>query len=113
VSARIARRRLETQFAAPAWAYVPAVQILMRVLVVTLPFSSGTAADKVRVLSLLSIRIVCPGEPQVIACRHLLASYHRHRVSRVLADDYGTVWAVGNRAGGFVGAVGMSFLTAV
>jgi hypothetical protein len=49
----------------------------------------------------------------VIACRELVASYHRHRVARVLAQDYGTVSATGNRAGGFLGAVGVSFLTAV
>jgi fatty acid desaturase len=52
-------------------------------------------------------------DPQVIACRELVASYHRHRVARVLAQDYGTVSATGNRAGGFLGAVGVSFLTAV
>jgi fatty acid desaturase len=52
-------------------------------------------------------------DPQVITCRHLVASYHRHRVARVLADNYGSVSAAGNRAGGFLGAVGVSFLTAV
>jgi fatty acid desaturase len=50
---------------------------------------------------------------QVITCRHLVASYHRHRVARVLAEDYGSVSSTGNRAGGFLGAVGVSFLTAV
>jgi fatty acid desaturase len=50
---------------------------------------------------------------QVITCRHLIASYHRHRVARILADNYGSVSATGNRAGGFLGAVGVSFLTAV
>jgi hypothetical protein len=34
-------------------------------------------------------------------------------VARVLAENYGTVTATGNRAGGFLGAVGVSFLTAV
>ncbi len=52
-------------------------------------------------------------DPQVIACRYLLGSYHRHRVARVLAPNYGTVSAAGDRAGGFLGAVGVSFLTAV
>jgi fatty acid desaturase len=52
-------------------------------------------------------------DPQVIACRHLVASYHRHRVARVLAENYGSVSATGDRAGGFLGAVGVSFLTAV
>jgi fatty acid desaturase len=51
--------------------------------------------------------------PQVIACRELLASYHRHRVARVLAENYGSVSAAGNRAAGFLGAIGVSFLTAV
>jgi len=50
---------------------------------------------------------------QVIACRELLGSYHRHRVARILADDCGSVAAGGDRAGSFLGAVGVSFLTAV
>jgi fatty acid desaturase len=50
---------------------------------------------------------------QVIACRDLLGSFHRHRVSRVMAENYGTVSVGGDRAGAFVGAVGVSFLTAV
>jgi fatty acid desaturase len=50
---------------------------------------------------------------QVIPCSALIANYHRHRVERVLAQDYGTVAADGNRATGFIGAVGVSFLTAV
>ena len=53
------------------------------------------------------------GDPQVITCRQLVSSYHRHRVARVLAEDYGTVSTTGDRAGGFLGAVGVSFLTAV
>jgi fatty acid desaturase len=50
---------------------------------------------------------------QVIPCRVLLASYHRHRVARVISDSYGTVGQGGNRADAFLGAVGVSFLTAV
>jgi fatty acid desaturase len=50
---------------------------------------------------------------QVITCRELIASYHRHRVARVLAKDYGSVATGENRAEGFLGAVGVSFLTAV
>jgi fatty acid desaturase len=202
------------------WAYLPAVELLMRGMVVAAPFSFGTAADRVRVVLLLAVRVafftalafislkavllyalayllflhvlrfmdafqhtyevyasrsleaaapdprrdlryeyentysnlvaercwwlnvlvlnfsyhnahhVRPSVPwyrlptlhrslygekdaQVIRCRELLASYHRHRVSRVLAENYGTVSASGNRAGGFLGAVGVSFLTAV
>jgi fatty acid desaturase len=52
-------------------------------------------------------------DPQVITCRELLASYHRHRVARVLAENYGSVSAEGNRAHAFLGAIGVSFLTAV
>jgi fatty acid desaturase len=52
-------------------------------------------------------------DPQVITCRELLASYHRHRVARVLAENYGSVTAAGNRADAFLGAIGVSFLTAV
>ena len=52
-------------------------------------------------------------DPQVITCRELVASYHRHRVARVLAENYGSVSAEGDRAGGFLGAIGVSFLTAV
>jgi fatty acid desaturase len=52
-------------------------------------------------------------EPQVIPCRTLLANYHRYRVARVLADDYGAVSEGGERADRFIGAVGVSFLTAI
>jgi fatty acid desaturase len=53
------------------------------------------------------------GDRQVITCRHLLAGFHRHRVARILAQDYGSVAATGDRTRGFLGAVGVSFLTAV
>jgi fatty acid desaturase len=52
-------------------------------------------------------------DQQVVTCRELVRSYHRHRVKRVLADDYGSVAADGERASAFLGAVGVSFLTAV
>jgi fatty acid desaturase len=52
-------------------------------------------------------------DKQVIPCRELLANYHRHRVARVLARDYGSVASGEDRVGGFLGAVGVSFLTAV
>jgi fatty acid desaturase len=52
-------------------------------------------------------------DPQVITCRELARSYHRHRVARVMANDYGSVAARGARASAFLGAVGVSFLTAV
>ena len=50
---------------------------------------------------------------QVIPCRDLIVNYHRHRVARVMAEDYGSVSADGPRSSGFLGAVGVSFLTAV
>jgi hypothetical protein len=53
------------------------------------------------------------GDRQVIPCATLLANFHRHRVARVTSDDYGEVGAAGDRTGGFIGAVGVSFLTAV
>jgi fatty acid desaturase len=202
------------------WAYVPAVELLMRGMIVAAPFSSGTAAARARVLVLLAVRVACfaalalisvkaallyalsyllfltvlrfldafqhtyevfasssleaaapdprrdlryeyentysnllgerwwwlnllvlnfpyhnahhvrpsviwyrlpalhrslygEEDAQVITCRELLASYHRYRVARVFAENYGSVSATGNRAGGFLGAVGVSFLTAV
>ena len=202
------------------WAYIPAVEFVMRGMVVAAPFSFGTVAERARVLSLLAVRVaffgalalisvravllyalayvlfltvlrfmdafqhtyelfasysleaaapdprrdlryeyentysnlvserwwwlnllvlnfpyhnahhVRPSVPwyrlpalhrslyrqkdrQVITCRELLGSYHRHRVSRVLAENYGSVTAAGDRAGSFLGAVGVSFLTAV
>ena len=52
---------------------------------------------------------------QVITVGQLLTSFHRNRVRRVLSADYGQVLSpdVAGRADGFLGAVGVSFLTAV
>jgi len=52
---------------------------------------------------------------QVITVGELLQSFHRNRVRRVLSADYGQVLPpeAAGRADGFVGAVGVSFLTAV
>ena len=50
---------------------------------------------------------------QILTARELFSSYHRNRVRRVLAPDYGEVHAQGDRAHDFLGAVGVSFLTAV
>ncbi|HUN73275.1 MAG TPA: fatty acid desaturase [Steroidobacteraceae bacterium] len=202
------------------WAYIPAVELIMRGMIIAVPFSSGAATERTRMVLLLGLRIalfvalamvsikavalyalayvlfltvlrfmdafqhtyevyvsrslesapadprrdrryeylntysnlvserwwllnllvlnfpyhnahhVRPGEPwyrlpalhrslyrpadqQVITCRELFASFHRHRVARVLADDYGEVAQSGERASGFLGAVGVSFLTAM
>lgn len=55
------------------------------------------------------------GSAQVITVRELLRSFHVNRVRRVLAPDYGRVLGPdqAGRADGFLGAVGVSFLTAV
>jgi fatty acid desaturase len=55
------------------------------------------------------------GCAQVVTVGELLRAYHRHRVTRVLSKDYGVVLPPGTpgRADGFIGAVGVSFLTAV
>jgi fatty acid desaturase len=52
---------------------------------------------------------------QVVPVRLLLKSFHINRVKRVLAKDYGAVLPPdqAGRADGFLGAVGVSFLTAV
>lgn len=52
---------------------------------------------------------------QVVTVAELLKSFHVHRVRRVLASGYGQVLPIDapGRANGFVGAVGVSFLTAV
>ncbi|MDE2077766.1 MAG: fatty acid desaturase, partial [Burkholderiales bacterium] len=54
-------------------------------------------------------------DPQVIPVPQLLKSFHANRVRRILSDDYGRVLppSAAGRADGFVGAVGVSFLTAV
>ena len=52
-------------------------------------------------------------QTQILPCSILLRSYHQYRVARVLADDYGVVSISGNRAENFLGAVGVSFLTAI
>ena len=52
-------------------------------------------------------------DPQVLPCRDLVAGYHRNRLARVLAEDYGSVGTGTSRASQFIGAVGVSFLTAI
>ena len=49
---------------------------------------------------------------QVVPMARLLRPFHRHRVARVLADDYGAVDPQAGQTEGFVGAVSVSFLTA-
>jgi len=56
-------------------------------------------------------------QAQVLPCSILVKNYHRHRVTRVLAADYGEVAPANvpgaQRVDDFLGAVGVSFLTAV
>jgi fatty acid desaturase len=53
------------------------------------------------------------GHRQVIPMAKLLAPFHCHRVQRVLSEDYGVVDTDSGNADGFIGAVSVSFLTAV
>ncbi len=64
-------------------------------------------------LAKLHAQLYGADQAQVLPCRILLKNYHRHRVTRVLAEDYGVVTADGGRVDHFLGAVGVSFLTAV
>lgn len=52
-------------------------------------------------------------DPQVIPVRELLRTFHRNRLERILGEDYGEVGVGPGRTEHFVGAVGVSFLTAV
>lgn len=49
----------------------------------------------------------------VIPMWQLLKSFHRHRLTRLESDDYGTLEFRQGGADGFIGAVGVSFLTAI
>jgi fatty acid desaturase len=51
--------------------------------------------------------------PAVMPLRELLATWHRNRVRRVFCDDYGAPGEGQDRAQGFIGAHGVSFLTVV
>jgi fatty acid desaturase len=62
----------------------------------------------------LHAQLFDPVYVQVIPMSELLRLYHRDRVARILSDDYGEVAKTGERrADGFLGAAGVSFLTAV
>jgi len=50
---------------------------------------------------------------ETLPMRTLLANFHRCRVSRILAEDYGSVGTGPDKVADFKGAVGVSFLTAV
>jgi fatty acid desaturase len=55
------------------------------------------------------------GHVQIIPMIEVVRAYHRDRVARILSDDYGEVntAAVAGKADRFLGAAGVSFLTAV
>ncbi|MFU8814000.1 MAG: fatty acid desaturase [Pseudomonadales bacterium] len=51
--------------------------------------------------------------PQVLPFAELTHTIHRHRVRRVLGEDYGAVGEGADRAKGFAGVLGVSFLSIV
>ncbi len=51
--------------------------------------------------------------PALLTSRELLATWHRNRVRRVFAQDYGSVGEGPRRGDTFIGAHGASFLTVV
>jgi fatty acid desaturase len=51
--------------------------------------------------------------PALLTSRELLATWHRNRVRRVVAEDYGMVGEGVRRGDTFIGAHGASFLTVV
>jgi fatty acid desaturase len=53
------------------------------------------------------------GDGQVLAVRTLLANFHKYRVERVMSPDYMAPTQADEDSKEFIGAVGVSFLTAV
>jgi fatty acid desaturase len=51
--------------------------------------------------------------PAVMSVPELLATWHRNRVRRVFAEDYGVPGSGARRADSFIGAHGVSFLTVI
>ena len=64
-------------------------------------------------LSALHRDLYGEGSLAVMPIRELLTTWHRNRVRRVYAEHYGAVGAGPDRAAGFVGAHGVSFLTVI
>jgi len=64
-------------------------------------------------LPALHRELFSPPPPQLLPVSELLVSFHRHRVRRVLSDDYGALGTGAGRADSFVGAHGVSFLSVV
>lgn len=88
----------------------------LNLLVLNFPFHNAhheRAGEPWYRLPALHRSLFAERDPQVVTCRELMLSYHRHRVVRVMSHDYGSVASQGARASAFIGAVGVSFLTAV
>lgn len=49
----------------------------------------------------------------VIPMSQLVKSYHKHRLTRLESEDYGTLEFKASGADNFIGAIGISFLTAI
>jgi fatty acid desaturase len=64
-------------------------------------------------LPALHRELFAPPSPQLLPLSELLVSFHRNRVRRVFADDYGSLGQGAGRADDFVGAHGVSFLSVV
>ncbi len=64
-------------------------------------------------LPVLHQKLYGAGHRQNIPMSKLLSPFHCHRVQRVLSEDYGVVDTAKGKADGFIGAVSVSFLTAV
>lgn len=64
-------------------------------------------------LPALHRELFSPPPPQLLPVSELLVSFHRHRLRRVLSDDYGSLGTGAGRADDFVGAHGVSFLSVV
>lgn len=47
---------------------------------------------------------------RVVSARKLITSYWRHRVTRIMSDEYGALTANGQPGDDFIGAIGVSFL---
>lgn len=64
-------------------------------------------------LPALSRELFGESAPLLLPLRELLTTFHRHRLRRILDDDYGFVGTGPGRANDFAGAHGVSFLTVV
>ena len=64
-------------------------------------------------LPALHHKLYCKADSQTLPMARLLSPFNKHRVTRVLSDDYGIVDTAAGKADGFIGAVAVSFLTAV